>query len=633
MNARLESPRRALTRFLIGDPLQTTEIPHQTIGKRVGLAVFASDALSSTAYATEEILLVLVLAGAGALSLSLPIAGVITILMAVVTISYQQTIYTYPGGGGAYTVARDNLGETPAQVAGAGLLIGYILTVSVSISSAVAQMTSAFPELFPHRTEIAVALVVFMTIVNLRGIRESGKAFSIPSYIFLVMMFVTIVVGFYRYFTGTLEVVTGVEMAEHGVVALTPFLVLRAFSSGCSALTGIEAISNGITAFKPPSTRNAAITLIWMSGILATMFLSITFLARQVSAVPSHTETVISQIGRTLYGTGSLLSLALLGSTMLILTMAANTSFAGFPRLSAIQAADQFLPKQLTFRGSRLVYSYGIVTLAVLSSLLIMLFRAQTTALIPLYAIGVFLSFTLSQCGMAVRWWKVGKLLPGERIVQQGSTLVYDPAWRIKLVINGFGAISTAIVTIVFGVTKFRDGAWIVVFLIPTLVFLFYRIHDHYKHVAGRLSLEEFGAPPGIRRHRVLVPIGGVHRGVVIALHYARSLSDDVTALYVSLDPVETEAIKRKWQRWGDGVRLKVVESPYRVLTEKIIECVDELQAEQRPHEVLTIVVPQLIARHWWDNLLHARTAHVLRRALLGRKDIIVTDVPYQLRD
>jgi hypothetical protein len=446
-------------------------------------------------------------------------------------------------------------------------------------------------------------------------------------------MLVTIGMGFYRYFTGTLGVVTGVEMAEHGVLTITPFLVLRAFSSGCTALTGIEAISNGITAFKQPSSRNAAITLLWMSGILATMFLSITFLAHQVSAVPSHTETVISQIGRTLYGTGSVLSLALLGSTMLILTMAANTSFAGFPRLSAIQAADQFLPKQLTFRGSRLVYSYGIVTLAVLSSLLIILFRAQTTALIPLYAIGVFLSFTLSQGGMAVRWWKVGKLVPGDRIVQQGSTLVYDPRWRIKFVINGFGAISTAIVTVVFAVTKFRDGAWIVVLLIPALVFAFYRVHDHYKHVAARLSLEAFGAPPGIRRHRVLVPIGGVHRGVVIALHYARSLSDDVTALYVSLDPVETEAIKRKWQRWGDGVRLKVVESPYRVLTEKIIECVDELQAEQRPNEVLTIVVPQLIARHWWDRLLHARTAHVLRRALLGRKDIIVTDVPYQLRD
>jgi hypothetical protein len=422
-------------------------------------------------------------------------------------------------------------------------------------------------------------------------------------------------------------------MAEHGLFTLTPFLVLRAFSSGCTALTGIEAISNGVTAFKQPSSRNAAITLLWMSGILATMFLGITLLAHQINAVPSHTETVISQIGRTLYGSKSVLSLTLLGATTLILIMAANTSFADFPRLGAIQAGDRFLPKQLTFRGSRLVYSYGIVTLAVFSSLLIFLFGAQTTALIPLYAIGVFLSFTLSQTGMAVHWWRVGKLVPGDPVDAHRPTLLYDPRWRIKLIINGFGGICTAIVTVVFAVTKFVDGAWIVVLLIPLLVFLFYRIHNHYNHVSARLSLDEFGAPPGIRRHRVIVPIGGVHRGVVIAMHYACSLSDDVTALFVSLDPVETEAIRKKWQRWGDGVRLKVVESPYRVLTEKIIECVDQLQAEQRPNEVLTIVVPRLIPQHWYDNLLHAQTARVLRRALLGRKDIIVTDVPYQLRD
>jgi amino acid transporter len=628
-----ESPRRAITRFLIGDPLQTTEIPHQTIGKRIGLAVFASDALSSTAYATEEILLVLMLAGVGALSLSLPIAAVIIILLGIVTISYQQTIYAYPGGGGAYTVARDNLGEAPAQIAGAALLTDYILTVSVSISSGVAQITSAFPRLYPLRIEIAVAFIVFMTIVNLRGVKESGKTFAVPTYIFLFMMMFTLLVGLYKYVTGSLGVVTGVEMAEHGLLTLTPFLVLRAFSSGCTALTGIEAISNGVTAFKQPSSRNAAITLLWMSGILSTMFLGITLLARQINAIPSHTETIISQIGRTLYGPGSMLALGLLGATTLILIMAANTSFADFPRLGAIQAGDRFLPKQLTFRGSRLVYSYGIVTLAVFSSLLIFLFGAQTTALIPLYAIGVFLSFTLSQTGMAVHWWRAGKLVPGDRVPQHSSTLRYDPRWRLKLIINGFGGICTAIVTVVFAVTKFVDGAWIVVLLIPLLVFLFYRVHHHYNHVASRLSLDEFGAPPGIRRHRVIVPIGGVHRGVVIAMHYACSLSDDVTALFVSLDPVETEAIKKKWQRWGDGVRLKVVESPYRVLTEKIIECVDHLQAEQRPNEVLTIVVPQLIPRHWWDNLLHAQTARILRRALLGRKDIIVTDVPYHLRD
>jgi amino acid transporter len=624
----------SFVRLVLGSPLKTAEIPHQVIGKAVGLAVFASDALSSTAYATEEILFVLVLAGMGALQLSLPIAIAIAVLLWIVTISYEQTIHAYPGGGGAYIVARDNLGEAPAQTAGAALLTDYILTVSVSISAGVAQITSAFPALYAYRVGIAISMIALMMIVNLRGVKESGRVFAIPTYFFIGMAFLTMGVGFYQYFTGQLGIVTGVEPPHlEELQAISLFLILRAFSSGCAALTGIEAISNGITAFQEPRSRNAGITLLWMSAILTTLFLSITFLANQINAVPTHTETIISQLARTVYGGRGILYLLMAFGTTVILIMAANTSFADFPRLAALHAGDGFLPKQLTFRGSRLVFSYGIVTLAVAAAGLVALFGATTTALIPLYAIGVFLSFTLSQTGMAVRWWRVGKLKPGEEVVQLGSTLRPDPKWRLKLAVNGFGAVCTFVVMIVFAVTKFAQGAWIVVILIPTLVFIFFQIHHHYKHVAARLSLDQFGAPPRVRRHRVVVPIGGVHRGVVHALRYARSLSEDVTAVYVSTDPAETAKIKAKWERWGDGIRLKVIESPYRVLTEKILEYVDYLAAARRSDEVLTIVVPRFIPERAVFGVLHAQTARLLRWALLGRKGIVVTEVPYHLTD
>jgi amino acid transporter len=627
-------PLSLIVRGLIGNPLQTADIPHQTFGKAIGLAIFASDALSSTAYATEEILFILALAGSAALGISLPIAGAIAVLLVIVTISYEQTIHAYPGGGGAYIVARDNLGEAPAQVAGAALLTDYILTVSVSISSGVAQIASAFPALNPYRVPVAVGLIAVMTVLNLRGVRESGRAFAVPSYFFIFMAVLMVAAGFYRYFTGGLPPVTGVEpLHVEALQPLTLFLILRAFSSGSAALTGIEAISNGTTAFNEPRSRNAGLTLIWMSGILTSLFLSITFLANRAGALPSHTETVISQLARTIYGGPGWLYLATVGATMVILIMAANTSFAGFPRLAALQAGDGFLPKQLTFRGSRLVYSYGIVLLAASASLLIILFQARTNALIPLYAIGVFLSFTLSQTGMTVRWWRASKLQPGQAVPRLGSVLHYDAKWRLKLIVNGFGAVCTFVVMIVFAVTKFTQGAYIVVGLIPALVLLFYRIQHHYRHVAGHLSLERFGAPPRVRRHRVLVPIGGVHRGVVHALRYARSLSEDVTALYVSVDPDETEILKRKWERWGDGIRLKVIESPYRVLIEKILQYVDEVEADRQPHEVLTIVVPRFIPEHPAYDVLHAQTARLLRWALLGRKGIVVAEVPYHLTD
>jgi len=433
-----KSPRFSLSRLLLGKPIATRDLEHQSINRIIGLAVFASDALSSTAYATEEILFILALAGTSSavLGISIPLSIAISILLIVVTISYRQTIYAYPNGGGAYIVARDNLGEVAAQIAGAALLTDYILTVAVSISAGVAQIASAFPVLLPYRVEMALLVLLIMTVVNLRGVKESGTIFAIPTYFFLGAMLLTLSVGMYKYFTGTLGVVTGVEMVESGTVqALTLFLILRAFSSGSAALTGIEAISNGITAFKEPRSRNAAITLQWMSGILITIFLSITFLSHQIVALPSESETVISQLGRVVFGNGSLLYLALVAGTALILPMAANTSYADFPRLAALHAGDGFLPRQLTFRGGRLVFNWGIVTLATMASLLVIVMDARTTALIPLYAIGVFLSFTISQTGMVVRLRKISRLKTGDKVKGLETVMEYDPRWRLKVVI------------------------------------------------------------------------------------------------------------------------------------------------------------------------------------------------------
>ena len=627
------APPRSWVSWFIGRPLDTRDAPHQTISKIVGLAVFASDALSSTAYAIDEILMVLILAGTGALSLSLPITFAIVALLAILTISYEQTIHAYPGGGGAYIVARDNLGEAPAQVAGAALLTDYILTVAVSISSGVAQITSAFPVLYPWRVPIALTMVVIMTIVNLRGVRESGRAFAIPTYIFLGTAMLTIAIGFYRYVTGTLATVTVAEVAHAGepLQLLGIFLILRAFSGGCTALTGVEAISNGITAFKEPRSRNAGITLVWMSVILAFMFFGMTFLARHVGAMPSHYETVFSQIGRSIYSSGNPMYLVLLAATTLILIMAANTSYAGFPRLAALAASDGFLPRQLVFRGSRLVYSNGIVALAGVASVLIIAFQAETTRLIPLYAIGVYLSFTLAQVGMAVRWWKSGHLKPGEERAQIGSTLRHEPQWRLRLISNGFGAVATAIVVAVFAVTKFSEGAWVVILLIPAMVFGFFRIHRHYRRTAVALSLDNYGAPARIIRNRVIVPVAGVHRGTLEALNYARSLSTDITAVHVSIDPEEAERVREKWQVWGDGVRLVILDSPYRLMLEPLLDYINTILAQSSPGEKTTIVVPSFVARVRWHTALHAQTATWLRMALMYKPGIVITEVPYQV--
>ena len=629
------TPPRSFSTWLIGRPLSTADAPHQTIGKLVGLAVFASDALSSSAYAIDEILIVLILAGAGALSLSMPIAIAIILLLGVLTISYEQTIHTYPGGGGAYIVARDNLGEAPAQTAGASLLTDYILTVAVSISSGVAQITSAFPALLPWRVLIAVGLILFMMIINLRGVKESGTTFAIPTYFFLAMVLMTIGIGFYKYFSGSLGQVTGVEVAHAGeaLQALTVFLVLRAFAGGCTALTGVEAISNGITAFKEPRSINAGKTLVWMSIILGINLLGLTYLANQVGVMPSHLETGFSQIGRVVYGAGSLLYLVLLGSTTLILIMAANTAFADFPRLAALVAGDGFLPRQLTFRGSRLVFSNGIMALAGVASLLVIIFQAKTNALIPLYAIGVYLSFTLSQAGMARRWYRCGQLKAGEQIVQKGSTLHPELKWKTKMIVNGAGAIVSAVVMMVFAITKFREGAYIVLILIPTLIWIFYLIHRHYRNVAQKLSLDNIGViPPQATRHRVIMPVSGVHQGTLAALRYARMLSNDVTAVHVEIEPAEAEKVRKKWEMWGEGVRMVILSSPYRLLLEPLLEYITDLAAIRQTGETITIVVPEFVSDNKATAALHMNTANLLREQLKRQPGIVIVDVPYQVK-
>ncbi|RMF79134.1 MAG: APC family permease [Chloroflexi bacterium] len=623
-----------LRKLLIGKPLETEALPHQAVSKPVGLALFASDALSSTAYATEEILIILALAGLGksVLGISIPIAIATSILLIIVTISYRQTIYAYPNGGGAYIVARDNLGEIPAQIAGSALLTDYILTVAVSITAGVAQITSGFPILLPYRVYLAVGIIVLMTVVNLRGVKESGRIFSVPTYFFLSMMFLTLGVGIFRALSGNLPSVTEVDALEVSVAQpLTLFLILRAFSSGSTALTGIEAISNGITAFKKPSSHNAAVTLVWLSSMLILLFLGITFLANQIGALPSETETIISQIGRTVYGENSILYLLTLVGTSLILLMAANTSFADFPRLAALEARDGFLPRQLTFRGSRLVFSWGIVVLALFSSVLVILADARTTRLIPLYAIGVFLSFTLSQSGMAIRFRKSGRLKPGEEQEGLETSLRYEPGWRYKMIISGFGAVCTGIVMIVFAVTKFTSGAWFTVLLIPSLSFLFLRVHRHYQTVAHNLSLAGVAVDVEPRGMHTIILVDDVHAETARLVNFAKSLSHDWRAVHIGIHPDKIETVRKKWQeRIGEG-ELVVLDSPYRQLAEPLIDYINTIRSRD-PDSYVHVIMGHLVMNSFWEQALHQNSAVIFNLALSHLDNVVVTNVPYQIR-
>ncbi|MBN1890910.1 MAG: APC family permease [Thermoflexales bacterium] len=608
----------SVRRLLFGDPLATAQAVHERLSKLKALAVFSSDALSSVAYATEEILLILILAGSGAIGLAWPVALVIATLLAIVAISYYQTIHAYPSGGGSYIVSHDNLGVLPGLVAAAALLTDYVLTVAVSISAGVAAITSAVPALLPFTVPMAVLFISLVTLANLRGVRESGTIFAVPTYLFVVTFLTMIGVGLAKWLFSGMPPAAEPPVNVHAVQGLTVFLVLRAFSSGCAALTGVEAISNGIPAFKPPESDNAGKTLIAMAALLITMFLGITFLSHQYGIAPDEAthETIVSMLARRVFGSDTPPYFLAQFATALILLLAANTSFADFPRLASILARDRYLPRQFYNLGDKLVYSNGIIMLGFVSALLVVAFGGSTTRLIPLYALGVFLSFTLSQSGMVVRWWR-----------KRGAH------WQIKAIINGVGAVATGIVLAVIALTKFVYGAWAVVILIPIFVLGFRAVYRHYQSVAVQLSLDTYGAPPRVRRHRVIVPVSGVHRGVLRALEYARSVSDDVTAVHVEVDPQETAKIQARWERWGDGVRLKVLPSPYRSTIGPLIEYVNQIDDIRRHDEIVTIVLPQFLPARFWHNFLHNQTAMMIRLAFLFRHDTIVTDVPYRLRE
>ncbi len=618
--------------MLFGRPLATAALPHQTVSRPVGLAVFASDALSSTAYATEEILIILALAGTSAatLGLSIPIALAIAVLLIIVTVSYRQTIYAYPNGGGAYIVARDNLGELPAKIAAAALLTDYILTVAVSISSGVAQITSGIPALLPYRVEIAVGVIALITVINLRGVRESGRVFAIPTYFFLAIMAITLLVGGIRWAAGSLNTITEVELVRHDVQALTLFLVLRAFSSGCTALTGIEAISNGIQAFREPRSHNAAVTLVWMSTILIVLFLGITLLAHAAHVIPSEEETAISQIGRAVYGEDSPFYVLVLAGTALILLMAANTSYADFPRLAALAASDGFLPRQLALRGTRLVFSWGIIGLAAFASLLVIGGSARTTALIPLYAIGVFLSFTISQSGMVVHLRRIGQLKPGLKVQGREAMLEYDPRWRLKMAISGLGAIATGIVMVIFAVTKFTSGAWIVVLLIPLLVYIFTRIHRHYQSVAQALSLSRRPVDTSVHPIQTLILVDDVHAETARLVSFAKSLGHPWRAIHVATNPDKLNTLQEKWtSRVGEG-ELIILPSPYRLLAEPIRVYIQSI-LDDNPDAFVHLIMGHLVMDSFWEQVLHQNTAYIFN-LLLGRIDrVVMTSVPYQI--
>ena len=608
----------SLRRLIIGNPIDTAMAKHERITKVKALAVFSSDALSSVAYATEEILFVLVLAGSAGVQLLLPIAGAIVFLLFIVGTSYFQTIHAYPSGGGAYIVSKENLGILPGLTAGGALMIGYVLTVTVSIAAGVGAMYSAIPALLPYRVLIGIFAIALITIINMRGIKESATIFALPTYVFVATIMSLLIFGIYKMIAGSLlpvPLLAAEKLAATPVQALTLFLILRAFSAGCTALTGVEAISNGIPAFRPPESDNAGKTLISMIVILSTMFLGISVLANAIHAIPSESETVLSQVGRAVFGPG--LGYAIpQAATALILILAANTAFADFPRLSSLIAKDGYLPRQLASLGDRLVFSNGIIFLGFLSAFLLIIFGGDTHRLLPLYAVGVFLSFTLSQTGMVVRWWRLR-----------------GPGWQHSIAINGFGAFFTGIVTLVVAITRFTQGAWIVTLLIPLIVWAFLSVHRHYQNVASQLSLEKFGAPPAIHRHRVIVPIGGVHRGVVHAIHYARTISADVTAIYIDVDPEKTQSIIDKWARWGDGIRLEILPSPYRSIIGPIHDYLDRLDSQRQTHDMLTVVLPQFVPTRWWGNLLHNQTALLLRLSLIFRRGTVVTDVPYRFKE
>lgn len=614
----------AVKRALLGRPLATAEEHARRLSKKIALPIFSSDAISSTAYATEEILIVLVLAGAAALHYSVPIAIAVAGLLVIVALSYQQTVRAYPSGGGSYIVGSENLGVGPGLVAAGALLVDYVLTVAVSVASGVAAMTSAFPGLLEHRVLIAVLMVIGLAFANLRGLRESGVLFSVPTYSFVALCGGLVLVGLTRHYVfGGLSpaVVEGSIEAAQGI---TLFLVLRAFSGGCSAMTGTEAISNGVPLFKPPESRNAAISLGVMAGILAFLLIGITLLARLAHVVPGETETVLSQLGRAVYGGGTPLYFALQAATAAILVVASQASFAGFPQLSSILARDGFLPRQLMNRGDRLVFSNGVIGLALLAIVLLILFDAKVHSMIPLYAVGVFTSFTISQAGMVRHWWKLRDSSAG---------------WLPRAILNGVGAVLTLTVAVVVAVVKFTHGAWMVVVAVPLLVLLFMAIKHHYRDVAR--ALEPVGTQEveylrarvtPAKRTTVVLFISQVNELTLRSLHFARSYrADAIKVVTISNDEAAADRLRENWEVLDAGVDLMVKPSPYRELVRPAVAFVRSL--EPGPDHTVVVVIPEFVVRHWWEAALHNQNALRLKGALLLVPWVVVVSIPFHLTD
>jgi amino acid transporter len=600
-----------LKQALLGSPLATAALAHQRLTKTKALAVLSSDALSSVAYATEEIILVLsTVAIAGALNFSLPVAVAITLLLIIVGMSYRQTIYAYPQGGGSYIVARDNLGTMPSLIAAASLMIDYVLTVAVSIASGIANLASAIPAMQGHNEIFCILAIVILTVINLRGMKESAAVFSVPTYCFITLILIMLGTGAYEYLSGTLPVVHDAPTPH--VSDLGWFIILKAFASGCSAMTGVEAISDGIPTFQKPESKNAATTLVWLIGILAVMFIGITFLGHAMGIGIREDLTVLAQISKGVFGGGPMFYMVQF-ATMMILVLAANTSYADFPRLSGFIARDGFLPRQLATLGDRLVFSNGIIMLGVLASVLIIAFQGDTHALIPLYAVGVFLSFTLSQAGMVRRWYK-------ER----------SPGWIRRMTLNATGAVATAVVAVIIASTKFLDGAWIVIALIPVFVAMFVKIRRHYINTNSQLTLAGISPEQEAARtvdNTVLILIGTVHRGVVGSLSYVRSISPDVRAVFIDINGDGGARMKDIWDTWGQNIPLVVLESPYRSITEPLIDYVRQLQTN--PDKIVTVVLPEFVTSRWWEHMLHNQTAFLIKWALLFcRRRVAVCSVP-----
>ena len=618
----MPSAYRHFKHAVFGRPLPSERLEHERLNKKTALAVLSSDAISSVAYATDQILFVLGGAiGLAAVNYVLPISAVIVGLLVLVGLSYRQTVFAYPNGGGSYTVARENLGVMPGLVAAAALLTDYILTVAVSISGGVAAMTSAYPGLVPHTVLICSLSILLLATVNLRGVRESGAAFSLPTYAFIVMMLALLGVGAYRYWTGhelaplaaafkvdPVSAQKGGHFSPITGFALV-YLLMRGFAEGCAAMTGTEAISNGVMAFKAPAQRNAATTLGWMVAILALFFLGVSFLAQHYQVMPTPQETVLSILGHHIFG-GGVLYYALQYTTFAVLVLAANTAFADFPRLAGILANDNYMPRQLAARGDRLAYSNGIVSLALVAWLLVWLFHGDTNALVPLYAIGVFVCFTLSQAGMVVHWRNTR-----------------SEGWRWKATLNGIGAVATLLVSIIQIVTKFTTGGWIIAVIIPVIILLLKKIHTHYTEFAEEIRF--LGQSPiNPLHHTVIIPVNGITKATSGALVYATTISDEVLAVYIEVDPRNTERMQEEWDAWDIGVPLVIVQSPYRSILKPLVEYVDNLRMVT-PGELVTIVVPEIVPRRWWEHLLHNKTALYIRTAFLFKPNVVVTAIPY----